>query len=67
MLASLLILLIIPLVDFCRIRGAENRPLMRFLVFFFGALFILLLNLGSKHVEAPYVLLGQIGTVLYFS
>lgn len=28
--------------------------------------FIILLSLGAKHIEAPYVLLGQVSTIIYF-
>jgi len=28
--------------------------------------FIILLSLGAKHIEAPYVLLGQVSTLVYF-
>jgi ubiquinol-cytochrome c reductase cytochrome b subunit len=29
--------------------------------------FIMLFQLGAKHVESPFIELGQIATVLYFS
>lgn len=28
--------------------------------------FVILLSLGAKHIEAPYVLLGQVSTLVYF-
>jgi len=67
MFASLLILLVLPLTDFSRTRGNEFTPLSR--IFFFGlvATFFILMAMGGRHAEAPYILIGQIATFLYFA
>ena len=67
MFASLLILLVLPLTDLSRIRGNEFKPLSRFSFWFLVAVFIVLLQIGARHAEAPYILIGQVATALYFS
>jgi ubiquinol-cytochrome c reductase cytochrome b subunit len=67
MFASLLILLILPIVDISKIRGNSFRPLSKLFYWIFIVNFFLLLNLGACHVESPYIEIGQICTVFYFS
>lgn len=66
MFASLLILLAMPILDQSRIRGSQFRPLNRFIFWVLVADFLLLMYLGSMHVEQPFILVGQIATALYF-
>jgi ubiquinol-cytochrome c reductase cytochrome b subunit len=66
MFISLLILLAIPILDQSRIRGSQFRPVQRCLFWILTADFILLMYLGSQHVEQPFILIGQIATALYF-
>jgi ubiquinol-cytochrome c reductase cytochrome b subunit len=56
MLAAILILLIMPYVDLSKYRGLQFR-----------ANFLILMVLGAKHVESPFIEFGQISTVLYFA
>jgi ubiquinol-cytochrome c reductase cytochrome b subunit len=67
MFASLLILLVMPIVDTSRIRGNQFRPLMKFFFWVFVVNFFLLLWLGSQHPEYPFTVIGQISTAIYFS
>jgi len=67
MLAAILALLTLPLTDVGRSRGMQFRPLSKLIFFIFIADFILLGILGAKHVESPYIEIGQISTFLYFS
>ena len=67
MFGSLLILLILPLTDVSRIRGATFRPMMRFAFWFFVVDFIILMWIGSQHPNSPYVEIGQISTAFYFA
>ena len=67
MFSSLLILLVMPIVDLSRIRGSQFRPLMRGAFWLLVATFLLLMFLGGKHVEQPYILIGQVATFLYFA
>ena len=66
MFSAILISLIMPLTDMSRSRGIQFRPLSKIIFFVFVANFIILMLLGAKHVESPFIELGQISTVLYF-
>ena len=66
MFTALLILLAMPFSDISKLRGAQFKPLSKILFFFFAANFLILMALGAKHVESPFIEFGQISTVLYF-
>ncbi len=66
MLGAILIILALPVVDLGRSRGLQFRPLNKWAFFVFVANFLILMQIGAKHVEDPFILLGQISTVLYF-
>jgi ubiquinol-cytochrome c reductase cytochrome b subunit len=67
MLAAILILLIIPFTDLSRSRGIQFRPLSKIAYYVFITNFLILMQIGAKHVESPFIEFGQISTVLYFS
>jgi ubiquinol-cytochrome c reductase cytochrome b subunit len=67
MFSAILILLIMPFTDLGGFRGIQFRPLSKIVYFAFVANFLILMQLGAKHVESPFIELGQISTVLYFS
>ena len=67
MFAAILVLLALPVLDSSRIRGIAFKPVMKFVFWVFVANFITLMVLGAKHVETPYIELGQICTFLYFA
>jgi ubiquinol-cytochrome c reductase cytochrome b subunit len=67
MFAALLALLIMPFTDLSKIRGMAFRPLSKIFFYIFVANFLILMQLGAKHVEFPFIEFGQISTVLYFS
>jgi ubiquinol-cytochrome c reductase cytochrome b subunit len=67
MLAAILIILALPLVDLGRTQGLQFRPLSKFVFWIFVVNFLILMQLGAKHVESPFIEFGQISTVLYFS
>ena len=67
MFSAILILLVMPFTDLGRSRGLQFRPLSKFAFFVFVANFLILMQLGAKHVESPFIEFGQISTVLYFS
>jgi len=67
MFAALFILLIMPITDLSKLRGVQFRPLSKIAFFIFVANFLVLMQLGAKHVESPFIEFGQISTVLYFS
>jgi len=66
MFAAILILLLLPITDVSRSRGMQFRPLSKWAFFVFVANFLILMQLGAKHVESPFIEFGQISTLLYF-
>ena len=67
MFAAILALLIMPFTDLSKLRGNQFRPLSKIAFFIFVANFLILMQLGAKHVESPFIEFGQISTILYFS
>jgi ubiquinol-cytochrome c reductase cytochrome b subunit len=67
MFAAILALLVMPFTDLSKLRGIQFRPLSKIAFFIFVANFLILMQLGAKHVESPFIEFGQISTGLYFS
>lgn len=67
MLMAILIILALPIVDLGRSRGLQFRSLNKFFFFVFIANFFILMQIGAKHVEDPFILLGQVSTIFSFS
>src|ERR1700749_5157694 len=67
MFSAILIILVMPFTDLSRSRGIQFRPLSKIAFFIFTANFLILMQIGAKHVESPFIEFGQISTVLYFS
>ena len=67
MFSAILVLLILPLVDLGKTKGLQFRPLSKIAFYIFVANFLVLMQLGAKHVESPFIEFGQIITVLYFA
>lgn len=67
MFAAILALMAMPLTDLSKLRGVQFRPLSKIAFFIFVANFLVLMQIGAKHVETPFIELGQISTVLYFA
>jgi len=67
MITAILALLIMPFSDLSKFRGLQFRPLSKIVFFIFIANFLILMQLGAKHVESPFIEFGQLSTVLYFS
>ena len=66
MLSAILILLTMPFSDLGKLRGIQFKPLNKTIFFIFVANLILLMILGAKHVETPFIELGQAATLVYF-
>ena len=66
MFSAILIILILPLTDLGKLKGLQYRPLNKVIFFFFVANFIILMWIGGKHVESPFIELGQLSTTTYF-
>ena len=67
MFSAILILLVMPFTDLGKNRGLQFRPLSKIAFYVFVANFLILMQLGAKHVESPFIEFGQISTILYFS
>ena len=67
MFAAILALMAMPFTDLSKLRGVQFRPLSKIAFFIFVANFLVLMQIGSKHVETPFIEFGQISTVLYFA
>ena len=67
MFSAIVVLLIMPIVDLSRSRGIQFRPLSKIAFYIFIGNFLILMQLGAKHVESPFIELGQVSTAIYFS
>ena len=67
MFAALVAILLLPITDLGRSKGLQFRPLSKAVFYIFVANFLVLMQLGAKHVESPFIEFGQLSTVLYFA
>jgi ubiquinol-cytochrome c reductase cytochrome b subunit len=67
MFSAILALLVMPFTDLSKLKGIQFRPLSKIAFYIFVANFLILMQLGAKHVESPFIEFGQISTLLYFS
>jgi ubiquinol-cytochrome c reductase cytochrome b subunit len=67
MVAAILIIMALPLTDLGSTKGLQFRPLSKVVFYIFLVNFLMLMQLGAKHVETPFIELGQISTALYFA
>jgi ubiquinol-cytochrome c reductase cytochrome b subunit len=67
MFAAILSLLVMPYTDMSKLRGIQFRPFSKIAFYVFVANFLILMQLGAKHVESPFIEFGQLSTILYFS
>lgn len=67
MFSALLALLVLPFSDLSKIRGIQFRPISKIVFVYFVVIFCMLAELGAKHVETPFIELGQFATAAYFA
>ncbi|KAI4591416.1 apocytochrome b (mitochondrion) [Pestalotiopsis sp. 9143b] len=66
MFSAILAIMLLPITDLGRSKGLQFRPLSKIAFYIFVANFLVLMSLGAKHVETPFIEFGQLSTVLYF-
>jgi len=64
--ASLLVLLLLPLISTSKVRSSLYRPLHQKFFWFLVADFILLGYIGQSSPETPFLEIGQIASIYYF-
>nr|WRW53951.1 cytochrome b [Homoderus mellyi] len=67
LLLSIAILLIVPFMNKKKVQSTQFYPINKILFWTFVAIVFLLTWIGARPVEDPYILTGQILTILYFS
>ena len=67
MFAAIAILFIVPVLDVSRIRSMQFKPIIKFFFWLFIADFFILMWIGSNHAEPPFIIIGQIASIYYFS
>nr|YP_010173778.1 cytochrome b [Dolloidraco longedorsalis]QSJ54421.1 cytochrome b [Dolloidraco longedorsalis] len=67
LLASILVLLVVPFLHTCKLRSLTFRPLSQFLFWTLIANVVILTWIGGMPVEDPYIIIGQVASVSYFS
>nr|QNP09634.1 cytochrome b [Ochthebius sp. IBE<ESP> AN104] len=64
---SIAILLIMPFMNFKKIQSNQFYPINKILFWNLVAIIILLTWIGARPVEDPYIMIGQVLTIMYFS
>jgi ubiquinol-cytochrome c reductase cytochrome b subunit len=64
---ALVILLAIPFINTSEIRSSQFRPIFRIFFWLLVVDFLILGWIGQKPVESPFVEVGQIATIFYFT
>lgn len=64
---SLLVLLLVPVFENSVIRSKQFRPISKFLFWVLVGNFLILTYIGGQIVEEPFVTIGQVASVFYFS
>jgi ubiquinol-cytochrome c reductase cytochrome b subunit len=67
MFFAILAIMLLPITDLGRSKGLQFRPLSKIAFYVFVANFLVLMQIGAKHVETPFIEFGQLSTLLYFS
>lgn len=66
MISAILVLMVLPFMNFAKVRSGQFRPIFGMAYWFLVSDFLLLGWIGQKPVETPYIEVGMVATAFYF-
>lgn len=67
MFGAIIVLFFLPFLDRSPVRSARYRPLYRKALYLLVVALVVLTYVGAQHAEEPYISIGQLATLYYFS